>query len=1052
MVSLIRRIFIFFLLFVAFLGSVVSAFVSAEYRNASLRGYVDASRSSNIPYWQPRLGLNVELLQYSPGELRTHLDLIRSSDVVWLRQFVRWSDIEVSEGIYSWDEFDLLFSVLNDYTNFKLIAVIIYPPEWYQSPDIDSPTAPPVDPQYLADFAAEFAQRYGHVVDHYQIWDEPNLFDAWGGQNPKPAEYAALLQAAYTAIKGADAEATVMAAALAPTVETGPENISDILYLQELYQLGLKDYSDGIAGKPYGFDTSPIEDRQVDPSRLNFSRIVALREVMVENGDGQTPLWASNWGWNALPSDWAGDDSIWGSVTQAQQAAYTIETLTRVEREFPWLAGMTLQHWQPALPPDDAGWGFAIIDQNDEPTLLWDALQAYQSPAIAQNGLFHPVTPFAQYSGVWTFGELGADIGWLETSDSQLTFNYSGSDLSLLMREGDYVAFLYPTIDENPANALPHDNEGNAYLFLRSDTLDSKTSLIPVARNLPDTAHQLRIITDKGWDQWAFAGYAVSSGNLAQPYNRQIAAALFTAFLAGIGVIWAGRKIPWMNILPLPISIIRQLSETQQFLISITTSIALMLSLLITFGDSTPNLLRRDAFQLGIVIILSGGLVAFELAFLIVILNMLILFLFIYNRLEYGLLLTLFYAPFFLFPVELYRFAFPMSELLILITTSAWILRVFASWGRQRQSEISSYSVSIQQFLTNLHPLDYGVIAWVFLGFVSLLWAEWRGVAITEFRTMIVEPALFYAIFRSIPFNRQLIIKLVDTLLLAGIMVATIGLYLYITGQSVITAEEGTRRLASVYGSPNNVGLFLGRCIPFALAYSLITINRKRRIFSAVALSIMLLAAALTVSVGAILVGIPAAIAAVMLIVWKKRAIPPLIGFGVLGSAAVAVLVNVSARFASLLDLSQGTNFIRLRVWESAVNIIRDNPLLGLGLDQFLYAYRGHYIRPDAIWDRDLSHPHNFLLDFWTRLGLFGVLLFAYIQFYFWVTLLKLLKTLKQVDKHLYAISVGIAGSMINLLAHGLIDNSVFVLDLVFIFVLLLGMSVQLSNIHSIDA
>ena len=57
--------------------------------------------------------------------------------------------------------------------------------------------------------------------------------------------------------------------------------------------------------------------------------------------------------------------------------------------------------------------------------------------------------------------------------------------------------------------------------------------------------------------------------------------------------------------------------------------------------------------------------------------------------------------------------------------------------------------------------------------------------------------------------------------------------------------------------------------------------------------------------------------------------------------------------------------------------MIHDHPITGLGLDQFLYAYRGRYILPDAWQEPNLSHPHNILLDFWVRLGIFGVLLFS---------------------------------------------------------------------------
>ncbi|MFN8448347.1 MAG: hypothetical protein U0521_07090 [Anaerolineae bacterium] len=104
----------------------------------------------------------------------------------------------------------------------------------------------------------------------------------------------------------------------------------------------------------------------------------------------------------------------------------------------------------------------------------------------------------------------------------------------------------------------------------------------------------------------------------------------------------------------------------------------------------------------------------------------------------------MFYAPFFLFPVALYRFAFPMSEVVMLITAAAWSLRALAAWGRSRQSAAHFPARSI---VTSLRPLDYGVAVLVLLGALSLAWAEQRGAALTELRTLLVEPALFYLRF-----------------------------------------------------------------------------------------------------------------------------------------------------------------------------------------------------------------------------------------------------------------------------------------------------------------
>src|SRR5690606_21327992 len=138
---------------------------------------------------------------------------------------------------------------------------------------------------------------------------------------------------------------------------------------------------------------------------------------------------------------------IWGATSANEQLDYTINALNRAEREWAWLGAMILHHWQPHVDENDPQWGFAIINQANQPTSLWNALVNYNLPSSASNGLYHPRTEYAEYSGLWTFSERGADIGWLETSDSQLAFEFYGSDVALLLREGNYIAFLYPTVD-----------------------------------------------------------------------------------------------------------------------------------------------------------------------------------------------------------------------------------------------------------------------------------------------------------------------------------------------------------------------------------------------------------------------------------------------------------------------------------------------------------------------------------------------------------------------------------------------------------------------------
>ena len=331
----------------ALLACLTATLLTIAERDRQLRGYAGATRAQELPFVQPRLGVNAELIQYPPRELPARLSRMSAARITWVRQFFPWNEIEPLPGQFHWEPWDAIVAAFESAPQLQLVAVLMNAPPHARAAVL--PSAPPRLPATFGDFARAFALRYGHVIDYYQVWDEPNLAAAWGQQNPEPVHYLALLQAAWTAIHSADPEATVIAAALAPTTEQGPRNLNELAWLDALYELGASQWMDALAAKPYGFD-SPPDDRAVAPDTLNFSRVIALRERMLRHGDGHKPLWASAWGWNSLPPDWNGPPSIWGQVSAAQRSAWTLAALDRAQREWPWLGPMLLQHWQPSVP------------------------------------------------------------------------------------------------------------------------------------------------------------------------------------------------------------------------------------------------------------------------------------------------------------------------------------------------------------------------------------------------------------------------------------------------------------------------------------------------------------------------------------------------------------------------------------------------------------------------------------------------------------------------------------------------------------------------------
>ena len=1037
-----RRILLVIVSLLLVTGSITATLGTLHLRDFELRGYVDPTKDQDIPFAVSRAGVNVELFQYATDDLRDQLQRIQSAGFRWIRQFAYWDEIEQRQGEFGWADWDRLAAVLGDFPQLELVVVLMNSPAWAReerAADILIETAPPQDLSDFAVFAKSFAARYGAWIDYYQIWDEPNLADAWGALDPRPAEYVALLAAAREAILQADPSATIIAAGLAPTTEIGGRNISDIRYLDAMYAQGARELMDVVAGKPYGFSSPPL-DRRVAESLLNFSRIVALREVMVKHGDAKTPLWATNYGWNALPADWQGASSIWGEVTETERTQYSLQAFDRAHREWPWLGAMFMHHWQPAVAANDAQWGFALVQQDGASSPLLVALSEYQYPQSAQNGLYHALNEHARYSGVWQFSEFGADIGWLYPSDSQLELNFYGTDLAMLLREDDYVAFLYPTVDDLPANATQKDSSGNAYVFLRSNSRAPETNLVPIAADLSLATHTLRVVADRGWDRWAIAGYAVSSGDLALPYDRQILLGVIATCLSVLACVHSVATAPWGEWLPSVAIVISGLSAAMHLLLAGITSVFMMLTMLWTLDSPRPSILMRDEVNI-LLALLTGGALYLSPSLMISLIIAFALFLLIYHRLESGLILTLFWAPFFLFPVELHTFAFPMVEVMILITAAAAFVRLMVALGKELQMSNSGYPRYLRESLASVRAMDLAVGGIALLAVVSLLWTQHLETALTELRTLIIEPVLFYILLRATRHNKDTLLRLFASSLVAGVLVALYGLYLY------FIAEAGATRLDSVYGSANNVGLLFGRTIPIAFAFLVCGIDRRFRRLAAASLVIMIPALLLTKSVGAILLGIPAGLIVVALTRFQRKAIAPLLGAGVIGSIGFAIMTRLSPRFANVLDLTSGTDFVRLRLWESTVGIIRDHPLTGIGLDQFLYLFGGQYLKPDAVWDRDLSHPHNFVFDFWTRLSVLGLAAFLVIQMLFWRSAFSLVGRFRRSDPLLFAMTTGLMGSMAGLLAHGLIDNSVFVIDLAFIFMFQLAALMRLVEL-----
>jgi putative inorganic carbon (HCO3(-)) transporter len=644
---------------------------------------------------------------------------------------------------------------------------------------------------------------------------------------------------------------------------------------------------------------------------------------------------------------------------------------------------------------------------------------------------YTPLSGEAEWEGAWEFSDLGADpseTGSLAGTD-RVTISFSGTGLALRVRRDNYRGYLFVSVDGKLANRLPREERG-AYLVLTSPDYAPQVVSVPVASGLEDGVHEAVIIADRGWDQWPLAGWSVSRAPDTIVYDWVLGAlaTLGTLCLIGMIVLWRERQGDTAR------------SESRAA---------------ICFELGISQLESALPSPLAVILVLAAaGAFCFSPWLGLTLFSGLVLVVLVFLRLDLGLALVALVAPFYLHPWSIFGKSFSMVEIVTLLCLGSWGARWVYRWWQGRGTKLKDLlNRLVSRILHHASSLDRAILFFVLVAVASFFVAEYRHVALRELRVLILEPVIFYLLLRTSRLDGKAIWRVVDFFVAGAVLVALIGLVQYAFCDveavrralgDVIRAESGFHRLRSVYGSPNSVGLYLGRVLPVLVSVMLFGASRHRRIAYGLVIAPVGVAILLSFSKGALLFGIPLSLLALGTLAggrWLWASV------GTVVAAAVAAIPLLrTPRFSSLFDPSKGTLFFRLHLWRSSWKMFLDHPLLGVGPDNFLYHYRGRYIHPAAWEEPNLSQAHNVLLDYMTRMGVFGLVAGMWLQIAFWRLALPL-RRLADADRR--ALALGLMGAMVSFLAHGLVDASYFLIDLAFAFFLLTGVVQWLARSES---
>lgn len=270
----------------------------------------------------------------------SRMDLIADTGVTTTRVDLQWAAIAPSrpadprdpgDPAYDWARTDLIMLGLAERDITPIISVY-YTPPWASGGRSEPGVVPNVlapDPQAFGDFMAALAARYSgdHAspagdalpeVRHFELWNEPNLGGflrpQFEGDRPVALDaYAAMVEAAYPAIKEANPDAIVIAGVGGPRSSTTSTGIGAIEWVRGLAErkIPLDAYSQHVYPA-----LPPLEPTTVVPSWSSLGRFLDELDAFRPG----LPLYITEAGYTTSPTPFRGT-----AVTEEQQAQYLTE-------------------------------------------------------------------------------------------------------------------------------------------------------------------------------------------------------------------------------------------------------------------------------------------------------------------------------------------------------------------------------------------------------------------------------------------------------------------------------------------------------------------------------------------------------------------------------------------------------------------------------------------------------------------------------------------------------------------------------------------------------
>ena len=268
---------------------------------------------------------------YDDAQRAAVLDKLKAAGLTWVRIDLGWSSFQEAGPLRlsAWyvDLADRCVNMARAH-GLNVLAMLWATPGWANGGQARN--VPPSDVGDYAWIASWAATHFRGRVAAWEVWNEPDPAQSSWSWSGSVQQYVQLLRAAYPAFKAGDPNATVVFGGL---------SWNDTTFLSNAYAAGARGSFDVMSVHPYQAVANAPPEQVLDRQSWWFARVDSIHQVMVQNGDGDKPIWFTEFGWSShanvanLPNWQLG-------VSDEQQGDFLVRAVQYVQTHYPYVQRM----------------------------------------------------------------------------------------------------------------------------------------------------------------------------------------------------------------------------------------------------------------------------------------------------------------------------------------------------------------------------------------------------------------------------------------------------------------------------------------------------------------------------------------------------------------------------------------------------------------------------------------------------------------------------------------------------------------------------------------